>query len=110
MNSVQWTILLLSVALLPVNGYPILLSLRPWWTQPAGQALFIKAVANAAVIDGSLLTWLFGPAGIFEWTRVIGLVLFNVGVWYLFAVLALTPRRRGDKDAASSDVPLQRTD
>lgn len=89
MTILELQLLLIAI---PVNIYPLVYLFRPWWTTAAGRALFVKAWGNLILIDLSLALTMFGDYPGRVIIRTIGLTLFMVGVWWLLAVLLLTPR------------------
>ena len=84
--------ILLIIAGVAVNLYPLVYLTRPWYTTAPGRALMVKAWGNLILVDLSLALYIFGedyPGR--EFIATIGLAVFASGVWYLLIVLLRTP-------------------
>lgn len=79
------------VVFVPANLYPVVYAFRPWWTTRQGQALMVKAIGNAILIDMILAYHTFGDFPGRQAMRVIGFSVFTLGMWFLLITL-LTSR------------------
>ena len=87
-------LLIILVAAIPANGFPLLYGIgAPWWRSDIGRALFLKSSGLAAFVDLSLLfLWLGEYPGRNE-LRVVVYTFVTVGLWYQFSVLVRTQYR-----------------
>lgn len=95
---------LVVIAAVAVNVYPLLYLTRRWWVTAAGRAVMVKAWGNLILIDMALAVLIFGadyPGR--DVVRVVGMTVFTVGVWYLLVVLLRTPKRQHHDPTGSAD-------
>jgi hypothetical protein len=106
--STETVVSVLVVACLPaVNLYPLIYAFRPWRSTPQGRALMIKALGNVVLIDMSFAYIWFGDYPGRDAVRVVGFLLFAVGINYLFWTLMSSP---GARDYPPFARPKRRTE
>lgn len=104
MNVDQVTTVLVAIAAVPANLFPLLYGLRsPWYVNALGRALLALAVGTALLIDLSLLRYVLGedyPGR--DQLRLVIYGLVTVGLWGQFLALLRAQRRRPPTAPATS--------
>ena len=74
------------------NVYVLVYAFRPWRATAAGRALMVKGIGNMLLLNMIVvaLVWPDYPGR--DFVRVVGMIFFTAGIWYLLIVLLRTPR------------------
>lgn len=91
-------VIIVCLATVPANLFPVIYSRRPWSRSFIGRALMVSAIGMALLIDVTVAFYIFGdyPYRNLVRTLVFGLVLTGIS-------LEFTALLRADKDRDLSD-------
>jgi NhaP-type Na+/H+ or K+/H+ antiporter len=87
--------IIVCLAALPANLFPLVYSRRPWRASFLGRALMVKAVGIALLIDLSIVRLVLPEIPYYEILRLVVFAVVATGIWLQFMSLV---RASNDRD------------
>lgn len=103
-----YSAVLVFVAAVPANLFPLIYSRRPWTRTFVGRALMTNAVGLALLVDTSMFRIVWGNDH--EWLSVVRAVVFSIittGVTLLLIALVASDRAQRQLDRATDPARLE---